>query len=195
MTVPLPSLVTRKTRNVLILAMESLAAKKAHAERKTTSPFATANPVTNLSKANALTLMNVPSPDPATQRPFAATPPGPSLARAPREVWGMPEIRAANLDLNAKLTAIARRPRLVVPVDVLILALVNAAKGPFAKWLPIKPFALALPELPEIPDRNADNLNAWKIRNVPWEDLASKTSVWMLVNWREFVEPTLYVPF
>ena len=195
MTVPLPSLVTRKTKNVSILAMELLAVKKALVERKTINLFATANPVTNLSKANVLTLMNVPSLDPAIPQLFAATPPGPSLARVPREVWGMPEIRAANLDLNAKLTAIAPRPRLVVPVDVLILALVNAAKGPFAKWLPIKPFALALPELPETHDLNADNLNAWKIRNVPWEDLASKTSAWMLVNWREFVEPTLYVPF
>ena len=195
MIVPLPSLVTRKTKNVSILAMELLAVKKALAERKTISPFATANPVTNLSMANVLILMNVLSLDLATQQPFAATPLGPSLARVPREVLEMPEIRVANPDLNAKLTVIAPQPQLVVLVGVLILALVNVVKVLFAKWLPIKPFALVLPELPETLGLNADNLNVWKIRNVPWVDLASKTSVWMLVHWQEFAVPMLFVPF
>ena len=145
--------------------------------------------------ANVLTLMNVPSLDPATQLPFAATLLALSLAHVPREALGMPEIRAANPDRNVKLTAIAPQPRLVGLVVVLILALVNVAKGLFAKWLPIKPFAHVLPELLETPEQNVDNLNVWKTPNVQWEDLASKTSAWMLALWREFAEPMLFVPF
>ena len=133
MIVPLPSLVTRKTKNVSILVMESLAVKKALAVRKIINPFATANLVTNLSTANVWTLMSVPSLDPATPLPFVATLLGPLLARVPREVWEMPEIRAANPDPNAKLTAIAPQPQLVVLVVVLILALVNAVKERFVK--------------------------------------------------------------
>ena len=195
MIVPLPSLVTRKTKNVLILAMVSLAVKKALAERKTINPFATANLVTNLSMANVLILMNALSPDLAIPQPFVATPLDPSLARVPREVLEMPEIQVANPDPNAKLTVIAPRPQLVGLVGVLILALVNVVKVLFVKWLPIKPFALVLPELPETLGLNADNLNVWKIRNVPWVDLASKTSVWMLAHWLEFVVPMLFVQF
>ena len=82
-----------------------------------------------------------------------------------------------------------------MPVGVLILALANVAKVPFAKWLPIKRFVLALPELPETLGLNVVNLNVWKTLNVQWEDLASKTSVWMLAHWRESVVPMPFVPF
>lgn len=61
--------------------------------------------------------------------------------------------------------------------------------------LPIKPSVRALPELWATRGQNVDNWNALRVLIVLWEDLVSKTNVWMPAAWLEFVELMPYVPY
>ena len=77
------------------------------------------------------------------------------------------------------MTGIAPQPRLARLPGVLTRVSVNVVKELFAMLLPIKPSVRALPELWVTRGQNADNWNALRVLIVLWEDLVSKTNVWM----------------
>jgi hypothetical protein len=61
--------------------------------------------------------------------------------------------------------------------------------------LPTKLSVRALPELWATRGQNVDNWNVLRALIVLWEDLVSKTNVWMPAAWLEFVELMPYVPY
>ena len=77
------------------------------------------------------------------------------------------------------MTGIAPQPRLARLPGVLTRVSVNVVKELFAMLLPIKPSVRALPELWATRGQNVDNWNALRVLIVLWEDLVSKTNVWM----------------
>ena len=80
------------------------------------------------------------------------------------------------------MTGIAPQPRLARLPGVLTRVSVNVVKELFAMLLPIKPSVRALPELWATRGQNVDNWNVLRVLIVLWEDLVSKTNVWMLAG-------------
>ena len=178
--VPLIWLVMLKPKDVLTLAIVSLAAR-VHAELKTTNPSAIANLDSNPLTANVWILMNVPNLDPATLPLSAETHPDPSHVPVRKAALAMLAFLDANLAVNAWLTAIALQPRLVVKAVVSILVSVSVVKVRFARSSAINLSAHAHPEPKATQERCAASWNVWKIPNVPWADLVFPTSVLTLV--------------
>ena len=168
---------------------------KVHAELKTTSLYATANPDSNLSTVNVLTLMNVASPEPATLLPFVETPLDHLPVLVQREVLETQELRDANPEVNVPKIETALLLQHAVKADVLILAWVNADEVLTVKCLLTNPSAHALPEPKETLELSVDNWSVLKTQNVLWVGLVCKTNVLMPVALPEFVAPMPFAQY
>ena len=177
--IALPSCLATPKLNAALIRVPPLPVEKGLAGLKITSQFVIANRDSNLPTANALILMNVPNPDPATPLPYVETPRDLSPVPAPRAAWVMPRHPDANPAGNVSMTVIALLLQLAEKVDALTHASANAVKELFVTSLHIKLFALALPVLWVTRGQSADNWNALKIPTVQWEDPVFKANVLM----------------
>ncbi len=104
----------------------------------------------------------------------------------------MPEHQAVNPEVNVPMIGIVLQLQLAEKEDALTPALVNVELELSVMLLTINQFAPALSEPVEIPELNADSLNALRIQTAQLEDHVFKTDVLMLAVWMEFVVPMLF---